>query len=253
MATTLPLHHHGFSLHKAAFRDALCLRYGWTPERLPSHCVCGHQFNPEHTLSCPAGGFPTHRHNEVRDLLATLITEVCHDVMTEHVLQKLTGKTFHRRITTTDDNAGLDIRARGFWGNHAENTYFDVNIFNPNAPLNRAISATSCYRRHERAKRNKYEERVLEVEKASFAPLVFSTSGGTSSLTTIFQKHLASLLAEKRDIQYSIVLGWLRARLNFSLLRAAITCIRGSRSTVGQARKDFTPDLAVCETQLSLQ
>ena len=29
--TTLPLADHGFSFHKGAFRDALCLRYGWVP------------------------------------------------------------------------------------------------------------------------------------------------------------------------------------------------------------------------------
>ena len=26
---TLPIDEHGFALHKGAFRDALCLRYGW--------------------------------------------------------------------------------------------------------------------------------------------------------------------------------------------------------------------------------
>jgi len=29
--TTLPLSDHGYALHKGAFRDALCLRYGWQP------------------------------------------------------------------------------------------------------------------------------------------------------------------------------------------------------------------------------
>ena len=105
-------------------------------------------------------------------------------------------------IDKPDDNARLDIRARSFWDNNAENTFFDVNIFNPNAPSNRSTSVTSCYRRHERAKRNKYmyEERVVEVEKATFTPLVFNTSGGASPLTTTFLKHLASLLADKRDL-----------------------------------------------------
>ena len=54
---------------------------------------------------------------------------------------------------------------------------------------------------------------MLDVEKATFALLVFSTSGGASSLTTTFLWYLASLLADKRDLQYNIVLGWLRARL----------------------------------------
>ena len=29
--SALPIQEHGFCLHKGAFRDALCLRYGWKP------------------------------------------------------------------------------------------------------------------------------------------------------------------------------------------------------------------------------
>lgn len=32
--TALPLAEHDFTLHKGAFRDALALRYGWTPSKL---------------------------------------------------------------------------------------------------------------------------------------------------------------------------------------------------------------------------
>ncbi|XP_064391050.1 uncharacterized protein LOC135338886 [Halichondria panicea] len=56
--TVLPLSEHGFTLHKSAFQDALALRYGWTPTRLPSKCNCGKNFNVEHALSCAKGGFP---------------------------------------------------------------------------------------------------------------------------------------------------------------------------------------------------
>ena len=62
--TVRPQADHGFALPKSAFRDALCLRYGWDIERLPSHCVCGQEFSPEHVLSCPTGGLPIVRHNE---------------------------------------------------------------------------------------------------------------------------------------------------------------------------------------------
>ena len=86
--TALPLQHHGFDIHKGAFRDALSLRYGWALERLPSHCVCGKPFNTDHALNCPTGGFPTARHNEVRDLLASLLTEVCSDVAVEPALHR---------------------------------------------------------------------------------------------------------------------------------------------------------------------
>ena len=32
----LPIKEYGFSLSKVEFRDSLCMRYGWRPERLPS-------------------------------------------------------------------------------------------------------------------------------------------------------------------------------------------------------------------------
>ena len=34
--TALPVKEHGFVLHKEAFRDAICLHYGWHPAGLPS-------------------------------------------------------------------------------------------------------------------------------------------------------------------------------------------------------------------------
>ena len=66
--STLPIEDHGFALHKGAFRDALCFRYGWRPPLLPSQCVCGAKFTIEHSLNCPRGGFPSIRHNEIRDI-----------------------------------------------------------------------------------------------------------------------------------------------------------------------------------------
>jgi len=66
-----------FCLHKGAFRDALALRYGWSPQQTPMYCVCGASFTIEHALSCPRGGFPIVHHNEIRDVTANLLTEVC--------------------------------------------------------------------------------------------------------------------------------------------------------------------------------
>ena len=78
--TALPLTDYGFCLHKGAFRDALCLQYGWQPPMLPSNCVCGKQFSVEHALCCPCGGIPTILHNELRDMTDGLLTELCHSV-----------------------------------------------------------------------------------------------------------------------------------------------------------------------------
>ena len=89
--TSLPIQEFGFALHKNAFQDALALRYNWQPLRAPTACACGTKFSVEHALSCPKGGFPSIRHNEIRDLTANLLTEVCNDVCIEPDLQPITG------------------------------------------------------------------------------------------------------------------------------------------------------------------
>ena len=121
--TTLPIREHGFTLHKGDFRDALALRYGWT--RCPSHCPCGTSFSVEHALSYPKGGFPTIRHNEVHDLSAGLMSQVCHDVGIEPVLQPLNGEEFVGASTICENDARLDIVARGFWLARGEHSFFD--------------------------------------------------------------------------------------------------------------------------------
>ena len=63
--SAIPIEQHGFALHKTNFTDALCLRYGWIPPHLPSHCVCGKAFTVSHAFSCPHGAFPIIRHNDV--------------------------------------------------------------------------------------------------------------------------------------------------------------------------------------------
>ena len=75
---SLPLSEHGYHLSKSEFCDAICLRYSWSLDRPPTRCVCGAGFSIEHALSCPCEGYPSLRHNEVRDLLAGLMSEVAH-------------------------------------------------------------------------------------------------------------------------------------------------------------------------------
>ena len=56
----------------------------------------------------------------------------------------------------------------------------------------------------EKEKDRNYGERVRQVEHASFTPLIFATTGGVGKLTTSFLKRLASRLADKRDMPYSV-------------------------------------------------
>ena len=131
--STLPIAEQGFVLHKGAFRDALCLRYRWHLPNMPIQCTCGKQFSVEHALSCPYGGFPTIRHNELRDITAELMSEVCHNVGTEPILQPITNECLVHRTANREDGARLDVAADSFWGNDRQCAFFDVRVFNPHA------------------------------------------------------------------------------------------------------------------------
>ncbi len=249
--TVLPLDRYGFALHKADFRDALCLRYSWPPALLPTTCVCGQPFNSSHALSCPTGGYPSLRHNELRDITARLMQEVSYDVSTEPVLQPVTGEPLTGRCTNRDDNARLDIAARGFWGCGAQKAFFDVRVFNPSAPSHRTIQIGSLYQRQEREKRRQYQERVCQIERGSFTPLVFATSGGMGPAATVAYKRLASMLATKRKASYAQTMAWIRAMLSFALLRSAIMCLRGSRRARTSLPSLLPPvDLVISESRL---
>ncbi|XP_065189589.1 uncharacterized protein LOC135820204 [Sycon ciliatum] len=230
--TCRPLAIHGFRLSKAEFRDALCLWYGWTPARLPSGCVCGHgNFDVTHALSCSTGGFPSIRHNEIRDLTADVLRQVTHGVCTEPMLQPVTGEKFRLLSTTTADQARLDVAANGIWGGRFERTFLDIRVFNPYAASNRAASVSSVYARHEKEKRRRYEQRLLEVDRATFVPVVLSATGGTSKCASALFKRLASMLSDKLKELYSVTMAWLRCKLSFALVRASVMCLRGARSS----------------------
>ena len=217
--TALPIEEHGFTLHKSAFVDAISLRYGWLPSKIPSTCACGSKFSIEHALSCSKGGFPSIRHN---DLTANLLTEVCYDVFVEPELQPVIDEILSGASSNTQDGAGLDIAANGIWGGSFEWTYFDVRVFNPYASLNRSTTLSSCFRKHEKIKKHEYEQRIREIEHATFTPLVMAATGALANEVKSFYKRLASLMASKWDHPYSSTMCWLRCRLSFSLVRSAI-------------------------------
>ena len=180
---------------------------------------------------CPKGGYPSIRHNELRDFTASLLSETCHGVAIEPSLQPITSEMFCHATTNTQDGARLDIVANGVWGSSFERAFFDIRVFNPLALSKRRPTINAAYRHHENIKERHYEQRVREVEHSSFTPLVFSTTGGLGPAAAAFYKHLASMLADKWKQPYSSTIGWLRCRLSFSLLRSSIQCIRGARSS----------------------
>ena len=70
-------------------------------------------------------------------------------------------------------------------------------------------------------KRRNYDQRIREIEHGSFTPLVFSVAD---------------------------ILNWLRCRLGFSLIRSAIMCLHGARSS--HHHPPVKPDCAATDLAL---
>ena len=158
----------------------MCLHYNWQPLNLPSHCVCGSSINTDHALTYPTSGFPSVRHNDLRDFTANLLTEVCPNVCIGPPLQALTGELLSHDSSNSEDGAHLDVSAQGFWGDRRCTCFLY-----PNASSTRKMQLPSAYRLHQSQKQRSYDQRVREVEHGSFTPLVFSTSGGMGKCASV--------------------------------------------------------------------
>ena len=239
--TTLPIKAKGFSLNKKEFTDAIALRYGWPLDGLPVQCACGIAFNTEHAMICKKGGFVCIRHDEVRDLTAQMLKEVCHDVTIEPVLLPLDGEHLAHRTANASNEARLDVSARGFW-TRGQKAFFDTRIFDPMARSHRDLPLEAAHRRNESEKTRAYEERIQNVDQGSFTPLVFTTSGGMGPRARAFYSRLAEVMAEKKKQPRSSVVAWMRCRLSFSLLRSALLCLRGTRSSTRRSMVEANMD-----------
>ena len=103
--SVIPMQEPNYVLNKQQFWDSIRKLYGWPIPGLPVSCSCGEGFNVQHTVSCKKGGLVTMRHNEVRDKIATLLSDVCKDVELELFLLTLNGEgqTMRKTAKTNDE------------------------------------------------------------------------------------------------------------------------------------------------------
>ena len=175
------------------------------------------------------------RHNNIRDLEANLLREVCKDVKVEPELMPIGGVEL--QANNKAERARLDVSAIGIWS-PMERTFLDVRVMHPNSPSYKDKQPEQLYKEHERLKKNAYNERILQIEKGSFSPLIFSTTGGMGPECTRYHKKIAKLLSAKRSEAYADVMNLIRTKIRFSLLRSTLIAIRGER---GKRRRAETP------------
>ena len=228
--TALPIQTLGYALNKEDFRGSLCIRYGWRIKNMSLHCACGSENSINHSLICKIGGYSIFRHNIVRDSIADILKEICREVKVEPELIPIDSDFNINPAENSADKARLDVSSVGLWSPLQKN-FMDIRVFHPNAPSYQSKSIQSLYKDHERRKKAAYNSRVIQVEKSSFTPMVFSTFGGMGAECSRALQRAAGMLAEKRSERYADVMGYISTKIRMCLLRTVLMSVRGSRGT----------------------
>ena len=177
--TTLPIAEYGFALPKGEFCNALCVRFGWQPVNLPQTCACGKIFSVDHVFTCPCGGFLSIRYNEIWDFTASLLSEVC--CCDDSTLQPLNCEPLCMPLPTGKMVLVLMLLL-GIWGEGISNvrslTLVCFILLHACTYSHFPLSSSRSYKIPEQEKRQAYDERIREVERACFSPLIFAATGG---------------------------------------------------------------------------
>ena len=163
----------------------------------------------------------TQRHNEVREAIGDLSALTWNQIKREPVI---------READPQEDVPALraDLAVRGVWFSQTE-ALFDIRVVDTDAQSYVNRSPKEVLGTAEKDKKAKYSV-ACEERRALFTPLCFSVDGLMGTEAEVFLKRLGDRLAVKWEKSYSEVMGWVRARLSFAILRASILCLRGSRT-----------------------
>ena len=74
----------------------------------------GKSFDERYAMYCQKG-FISIQHDEIKDITCSLLKEVCSDVTKKPLLQPLQGEEFNYKTAKVEQEARVDISARGFW------------------------------------------------------------------------------------------------------------------------------------------
>ena len=159
----------------------------------PTVCVCSDRFSVDHAMICKHGGFIFQRQNKLRDLEAHLLDLVRNDIETEPALHEVSGAT----LNSGESLACARLNIHGFW-ERQKSTFLDMRVRHPNADSYKHLTPEQVYHLHENEKKRMYERRVLQVEQASFTPLVVTKKGGMGRERLRYHSRLEELISIKK-------------------------------------------------------
>ena len=215
-----PNSQNNFILSANEFRDNVALRYARSPPRLHATCDgCGQNFTINHALKCKAGGLIISRHNEFRNCNA--------DLLGKSGLTQIKTEPVIKEASKSSPALILDFCARGFWETQRD-AFFDVRIIDADASSYKGIPVSTILHNHAQEKKSKYNSAVEEL-RGSFTPIITTCDGIFDYHGECYLKRMSERLSLKWDRPYSVIMGWLRCRMQMCILRSVSLCIRGSR------------------------
>lgn len=226
--SVLPSAMNGTELSPVEFRDALALCYGMTPRNLPEKCDgCGEEMSLTHALDCKHGRLVHQRHDDIRDELGhlaemALSPSAVHDEPLIHYSQNsLPGDE-----VVLHENRG-DLLIRGLWERGKE-AIIDVQATNLESPSHRDRDPKKTLATLEKRKKTKYEKYCLDVRR-SFSPFITSIDVLQGTIAQSVLQKLSIRLEKKCQRTYSVICGYVRARMSVATVRTTNRCLRGSR------------------------
>ena len=151
----LPITEFGFELSKQPFWDSTKLRNGWEDMQSTNICPCGRKFDIQHSMNCKKFSFIYIQLNDLRDLTANMMSEVCKVTKIEVESTSLSGEELQGRKSNNSNEGREDIRTRDFW-ERGQQAFFDIRVFDPHACRYRNNFLQQCHVMNEQEKKGAY-------------------------------------------------------------------------------------------------
>ncbi len=163
-----------------AFRDALALRYGWqATQRHSNHMRVWYQlYSVEHALSCAKGGYPSIRHNEIRDFyrqshVRSLSQRHCR---ISSIYNPSLAKFFQVHLPTHNTTRRQDWMWQQMVSGEADCMREHFLMLGYSTPSNKQ-PAQPISQAHENIKKRAYDQRIRDIyrKRYPFTPFILSS------------------------------------------------------------------------------
>ena len=184
--TSTPLERYHFDLSPNEFKDGLAIRYLWHPADLPACCDgCEADFTLQCGMDCKKRGVVIQWHNEVRDCLGDISSEVWPSVIKEPIVRKADP-------SSNDVGLRLDLEVRGVWSPQTE-AFFDIRIIDTDAPSYKHRTPEAVLKVQQK-KRKGFIRKLLKIDVVNLHPLLFQWMDSCTERQTILAASLATIV-----------------------------------------------------------